>query len=73
MPGVPIQCGRAGCPGPVVATYEHPHGAVPRTWTAPAVGPKPDGAPFPAPCPDDGTMCGAKKVDCAKCHWTKAF
>jgi hypothetical protein len=73
MPGVPIRCNTKGCPGPVVATYSHAHPGGPRTWTAPAVGPTPDGAPFPQPCPDDGTMCNATQVKCDKCNWTKVY
>ena len=73
MPGVPIVCGSKGCTGPVVATYSHAHGAVTRTWTAPAVGPKPDGMPYPQPCPDDGAMCAATQVKCDSCGWTKVF
>jgi len=73
MPGVPISCGSKGCPGPVIATYSHAHPSGPKTWTAPAVGPKPDGAPFPDPCPDDGTMCNATKVKCDSCGWTRIF
>ncbi|GEM_PF-5087705 len=75
MPDVNITCKNPACLGPssVLATYSHAHGVLARTWTAPAVGPTPDSAPHPMPCPDDSVSCAAISVKCNSCGWTKSY
>jgi len=70
-----IACENPNCPGPpdVVATYSHAHPTGPRTWTAPAEGPTPDGAPHPQPCPDESVSCAAISVNCRTCGWAKQY
>jgi hypothetical protein len=75
MPDVNIKCGNPACPGPsnTVATYRHACGVAPTTWTAPAVGPKPDSAPQPTPCPNDGTPCPPFSIKCTTCKWARQY
>ncbi len=75
MPGVNIKCGNTACTNPTntAATHKHAHGLVSQTWTVPAYGPTMDSAPFPSPCPNDGTPCPAISVKCNTCGWTKTY
>ncbi len=67
-----IQCPKAGCPGPVTATYKHVHAdGTTKEWTAPAVGPDPHGVPQPQPCPDDAVSCQAESWKCNTCGSAK--
>ena len=71
---VPIKCQNPNCiSSNTVASYSHAHGLLARTWNAPAVGPTPDSAPFPSPCPNDDVSCAAISVKCNTCGWTKSY
>ena len=75
MAEVNIRCEGTACTNPTntTATYRHAHGMVSRTWTAPALGPTPNGIPHPQPCPNDGVSCPAVSVKCNTCGWTKQY
>jgi len=75
MPGVRITCQQPSCINPTntTATYQHACLTGPKTWTAPAYGPTPDGTPHPSPCPNDGTPSPAISVKCNTCGWTKEY
>jgi hypothetical protein len=67
---VKIKCGV--CPSTnTTAKYECNAHTVPIVWYKPAYGPKPDGQPFPDPCPVGGHVnCPAVSVKCDLNHVT---